>query len=90
MNDDEKLSRPAFESLPCGYSHIGTSDVNTSGAVTRKFAYDTVIIDKKDDISYRASQYSIPLDIMSSLFPLEASAKSGMKTSGANNLKALE
>jgi hypothetical protein len=55
MSDDEKLSRPAFEPLPSGYTRLGVTGMQYPSSVTRTatFHYDTVVIDKKDEIARR-------------------------------------
>ncbi|MDP9437471.1 MAG: hypothetical protein M3P49_01785, partial [Actinomycetota bacterium] len=56
MSDDAKLSRPAFETLPSGYTGLGVTDLSappSSAIKTSPFHYDTVVIDKKDQVARR-------------------------------------
>jgi hypothetical protein len=92
LTDDEKLSRPSFESFTSGYTQIGsaammgsTEPVSFGEGITSIFEYDTIVIDKKEDTSHKASdKYSMTPDVMLSLSGLGSAAKSTMANSGSN------
>lgn len=50
MSDDEKLSRPAFEPLICGYSSIAAPPLQSGPAVAGADEYETRIVDEPEEV----------------------------------------
>jgi hypothetical protein len=48
LTDDEKLSRPAFEPLTCGYAGIGAPLLSFGAAVAGRDGYETRVVDAAD------------------------------------------
>jgi hypothetical protein len=92
LTDDEKIFRPSFEAFASGYTQIGSSammgstePISFGEGITCIFEYDTVIIDKKEDISHKLfDKYSMAPEVMLSLSELGSAAKSAMANSGSN------
>ncbi len=86
MSDDAKLSRPAFEALPSGYTRLGVTGTPYPSSATRTatFHYDTVVIDKKDAVVPRhEAAYALPPQLMPVLAGLGAAAESPMRQTGS-------
>jgi hypothetical protein len=82
MSDDEKLSRPAFESLPAGYTRLGVGGTTYASDATRTavFHYDTVIIDKQDEVARQdTGEYFMAPGVVPVLAGLGAAAESPMR-----------
>ncbi len=93
MSDDEKLSRPAFESFPAGCTDIGTVAVKYDSRlnVATDFGYETVLIDAKDvprpNAKTRgedgANTYRLATGLMEALALRGAAGRSPLKNRGS-------
>jgi len=86
MSDDEKLSLPAFQTLPSGYTRLGVTGIQYPSSATRTatFHYDTVVIDKKDEVVPRHEPvYVLAPALMPVLAERGAAAESPMRQTGS-------
>ena len=81
MSDDEKLSRPAFESLRSGVS-FGTGGFSHGTAVEAALGYDTAVIDKEEQVKREMKGYQVVQDV-AALAGLGAAARSPMVETGS-------
>jgi hypothetical protein len=86
LSDEEKLSRPSFESLPSGCTRISTSDISHSDKkVLAEFQYDTVVIDNREELISRRGnefEYSIAEEVVLGVASLGAAGQSAMQSTG--------
>jgi hypothetical protein len=81
MSDDEKLSRPAFETFRSGVN-FGTAGFGHGTAVASTFDYDTVVIDKEEKVRRPTTTYQMAQDVVA-LADLGAAARSPMLATGS-------
>jgi hypothetical protein len=74
LSDDEKLSRPAFEPMLCGYSDIGVPPLKSGPAVDGSDQYITRVVDEAKTVP--APSYAIPQNIVGILSATGAAARS--------------
>lgn len=81
LSEDEKLSRPAFEPLLCGYTGIGTPATSSGPAVAGGDAYTTRVVDAAEPVPRTvADQYAVPGAVLGVLAGVDAAGRS---TAGA-------
>ncbi len=73
LTDDEKLSRPAFEPLLCGYSDIGAPALNYGPVVAGGDGYETRVVDAPDPIE----PYVVAPGVLDVLTAAGAAGRSG-------------
>ncbi|HEX6458299.1 MAG TPA: DUF6603 domain-containing protein [Thermoleophilaceae bacterium] len=81
LSDDEKLSRPAFESLKAGLS-LGTPGLTAGTRAQANFGYKQVIIDSPTEARTLSQTGTISPDVLSSLANGGAAGRSAVRTSG--------
>jgi hypothetical protein len=66
MTDDEKLSAPAFESMPAGVE-IGSSGVTFGAGVASSTDYETFIYDPIEEAMVPGDTYTVGADVLGAL-----------------------
>jgi len=78
LTEDQKLSRPAFESLACGYTTIGAPQMRSGPGVVGADGYETRVVDEPDRPTRAvADAYAIPDAVGGILTGTGARARAG-------------
>lgn len=90
FSGQEKLTRPAFESLPAGLTGIGTAAISYSPVQVRAdLKYDTVVIDNLEERASRKDdpdaqdKYKVPLNVFLTTANWGAAGQSAMRSTGS-------
>ena len=79
LTDDEKLSRPAFEPLVCGYTSIGAPQLSYGPGVSGADGYETRVVDQVDRVaSTVAGTYAVPAALLGVLAGTGAAARAAV------------
>lgn len=86
MSDDEKLSRPSFEEFSAGIA--ADSEAFTHGAaITSDLQYETILIDRGQDILVRVGLYDLSAVVLEAIATLGAAGQTPGQTGGAGKYR---
>lgn len=87
LTEDQKLSRPSFEQMQAG-AHMVSDQIIHSVATEADLTYETLLIDRKDDLRLRLLPYRPTTLVMQSLAGIGSARFSLMRRSGGAKFRS--